>query len=92
MGEYKDWDDARKLKAIAEIVGPKAEREEWSRTPGQIVADIDNDTGVDWDEESNLINLSQFIQENCDQAKFEEFIRRVANEQVEAGKEENEDE
>lgn len=82
MGKFKDWDDARKLRAIAEIVSPKVEREEWSKTPEDIVAEIDNDTGVDWNEESNLINLSQFIQENCDQAKFEEFIRRVANEQV----------
>jgi hypothetical protein len=83
--------DAAKLRAIGEIISPKTERKEWNKTPEEIVAAIDNDTGVDWDEESNLINLSQFIQENCDQVQFEEFIRRVANEQVAAGEEEDED-
>jgi hypothetical protein len=54
----------------------------WSKEPVQIVNEIDNELGVEWDTDANIATLTQFIQENCDEAQFEAFVRKIAVEDI----------
>jgi len=47
-----------------------------------ILSGADASTGVDWDERSMLIIMAEFIQENCDQKKFEDFVMEKAEEET----------
>ncbi len=55
----------------------------WTRSAEAIVAQVDDQTGVNWDEHSNLILLARFIEDHCDQEEFETFIQGAADEEVE---------
>ena len=44
--------------------------------------EIDTELGVEWDTDANIALLTQFIQENCDEAKFEPFVRKIAVEDL----------
>ena len=55
---------------------------QWTKEPAQIINEIDEELGVDWDTDANIITLTQFIQENGDQDKFEAFVRKIAVEDL----------
>jgi len=54
----------------------------WTQTARDIVDDIDNETGVDWDSECVTILLAGYIENNCKQEDFEKYVKMVAADDI----------
>jgi hypothetical protein len=59
----------------------------WNKTPEQIVNEIDNETGMNWNTDSILCLLTNFIQNHGDQKEFEEYVKHEAALQSKFGEE-----
>lgn len=59
----------------------------WNKTPEQIVNEIDSQTEINWDTDSILILLTNFIQNSSNQKDFEEYVKKEASLQSKFGEE-----
>lgn len=50
----------------------------WPKNAVEIVTEIDNDFHMEWDTDSNIAILCQFIEEHCDPGTFRAFVRYCA--------------
>ncbi len=50
----------------------------WPKNAVEIVTEIDEAHGMNWDTESNISILLQFIEEHCDPESFREFVEKCA--------------
>lgn len=54
---------------------------QWKKPAARIVDDISEEFNLGWDTDSNIFLLIQWIEENCDPAAFERFVRAIAQEE-----------
>lgn len=71
-----------KLMELAELKERQGDMAAWEKTVEQVVNEVDNELGVNWDTDAVLILLSGFIQANATEADFEKYVRHVAAEDL----------
>lgn len=57
----------------------------WPKTAVEIINTIDDQHNIGWDTDSNIAILTGFIEEHCDPAEFEKYVRFRAQEEIELG-------
>ena len=63
----------------------------WNKTVAQIVNEKDNETGMNWDTDTLLLELSDFIQKNSSQKSFEDYLDMIANSYIQSDELDGED-